>query len=494
MESAVTSTLVIEKPSIIAIQNKASHSLAQLEERVARDLEILEYPSRNWLPKMTGPNGEHVYDVVVVGAGHCGVTAAFALMRERITNILVIDKSPIGSEGPWQSYARMPDLRTRKAVTGNELGYSNLTFRSYYEAREGAEAYGKLQRISCDEWTCYLLWLRRILNIPVQNETELHLITPEDRLFRLKVSQGGKTTELLTRRIINTSGPLSMGGPNIPREIAAGVPRSHFATAYDDYDFSLLKGKKVIVIGGGASAFDNAGAALEAGASTVDLLVRRPKIPPVSVIRWTDWSGFLQTYADLSDEQKWLMMHQVQRNASPPTIRAIKRVEAWSNFSIHFSSPIQSAEMRDDRIVVKTPRGDFSADFLLLATGFFFDLQKSAPLKSIVNEIAIWRDRYKPKEAATEKYLNSPYLGRNYEFIERTPGTAPYLKHVFCFNQSSTLSMGPTGRVSGLKYGIKRLMAGVCGSFLREDYEHHLASVTNYKANEFEDHPWMDKP
>ena len=67
MESAVTSTLVIEKPSIIAIQNKASHSLAQLEERVARDLEILEYPSRNWLPKMTGPNGEHVYDVVVVG-------------------------------------------------------------------------------------------------------------------------------------------------------------------------------------------------------------------------------------------------------------------------------------------------------------------------------------------------------------------------------------------------------------------------------------------
>jgi hypothetical protein len=186
------------------------------------------------------------------------------------------------------------------------------------------------------------------------------------------------------------------------------------------------------------------------------------------------------------------MMHQVQRNAAPPTIRAIKRVEAWSNFSIHFNSSIGSATMIDNSVVLKTASEVITADFLLLATGFSFDLRKSPPLGTIVNEIALWRDRYAPLETASEKYLNSPYLGRNYEFIERTPGSAPYLKHIFCYNQSSTLSMGPTGRVSGLKYGIKRLMAGVCGSFLREDYEHHLSSVTNYKAHEFEDHPWMD--
>ena len=160
---------ILEKPSIVALLERASSSLLELEQRIARDLEILEYPSRNWLPKIQRPDGAHVYDVIVVGAGHCGVTAAFALIRERITNILVIDKGSVGAEGPWQSYARMPDLRTRKAVTGNELGYSNLTFRSYYEAREGVDAYARLQRISCDEWTCYLLWLRRLLNIPVQN-------------------------------------------------------------------------------------------------------------------------------------------------------------------------------------------------------------------------------------------------------------------------------------------------------------------------------------
>jgi cation diffusion facilitator CzcD-associated flavoprotein CzcO len=487
----LSSQSVLEKPSIIQLRSKADRALASLEAAIAKDLETLEYPARDWLPKRTHESGAHVYDVIVVGAGHCGVTTGFALKRERIGNILIIEKSELGSEGPWQSYARMPDLRTRKAVTGNELGYPNLTFRAYYEAREGEEAYKKLQRISCDEWTCYLLWLRRILDLPVRNGVTLNRITPEGDLFRLRVTSEGKDETLFARRVILTSGPLSMGGSNVPSEIAQGVDPSCFASAYDNYDVNALRGKKVAVIGAGASAFDNAGAALEAGAASVTLLVRRPKIPPVSVIRWTDWSGFLQTYADLSDDQKWRMMHQVQRNAAPPTIRAIRRVEAFKNFEIRFGSPIIAAKMRGQKVQLTTCAGDDEFDFLILATGFSFDLSKSAVLQDMQNDIALWRNRYEPREKASEKYLNSPYLGRNYEFMEKEPGSAPYLKHVFCYNQASTLSMGPTGRVSGLKYGMKRLMVGVCGSFMREDYEHHLRSVTNYNANEFEDHPWM---
>ena len=34
--------------------------------------------------------------------------------------------------------ARMPDLRTRKSVTGAELGYASITYRAYFEARFGA--------------------------------------------------------------------------------------------------------------------------------------------------------------------------------------------------------------------------------------------------------------------------------------------------------------------------------------------------------------------
>ena len=485
---------VLDKPSIIRLREKADRSLTQLEERIARDLETLEYPSRDWLPKRMHESGAHIHDVIVVGAGHCGVTAAFGLKRERINNLLVIERSAPGNEGPWQTYARMPDLRTRKAVTGNELGYPNLTFRAYYEAREGVEAYKKLQRISCDEWTCYLLWLRRILDLPVENGVELERITPEGDLLRLSVKRAGEDATLYARRVIMTSGPLSMGGANIPAEISQGLSAHCYASAYDNFDMTKLRGKRVAVVGAGASAFDNTGAALEMGAASVDLMVRRPKIPPVSVIRWTDWSGFLQTFADLDDDQKWRMMHQVQRNAAPPTIRALKRVEAFDNFHIHFSSPIVSARMIGDTAEITTPHATFDFDFVILATGFSFDLSKSRALAGFFDKIALWRHRYDPGEKASEKYLNSPYLGRNYEFMERERGTAPWLRNIYCYNQASTLSMGPTGRVSGLKYGIKRLMVGVCGGFLREDYEHHYRSVCDFRANEFEGHPWMGEP
>jgi hypothetical protein len=222
---------VLEKPAIKDLRARAALSLAGLEKAIARDLEILEYPSKRWMPVTKGPEGQHVYDVIVVGGGHCGVTAAFALMRERISNILVLEKNPVGEEGPWQTYARMPDLRTRKAVAGNELGYVNLTFRAYYEAREGEEAYAELKRISCDEWTCYLLWLRKVLGIPVQNGTELLLIEPEGNLFRLQVLCDGATEILYARRVVMTSGPVSMGGSVIPDIIGNSLPAKAYAPA-----------------------------------------------------------------------------------------------------------------------------------------------------------------------------------------------------------------------------------------------------------------------
>lgn len=484
---------VLDKPSIIDLMERADRSLAALEAQIQRDLEILEYPSKSWMPVTKGPNGEHVYDVVVAGGGHCGVTAAFALVRERIGNIIVYEKCAIGGEGPWQSYARMPDLRTRKAVTGNELGYASLTFRSYFEAREGSEAYAKLQRISCDEWTCYMLWLRKVLQLPVQNDSEVVKIEPVGKLFRLEVMHAGKRETAWARRVLLTTGPLSMGGSVIPDAIGDGLPRSAYAPAYEDRDFREFRGKRVVVVGAGASAFDNAGALLEVGAMRVDLLMRRPKIPPVSVIRWTDWSGFLQTYADLDDHQKWALMHQVQRNAAPPTSRAIERVEGWDNFHIHFNSPLLEVGIDGKEVWIKTPNEVVRTDFVILATGFMFDLGQSPAIGSFVDQIALWKDKFVPPAGvASEKYRNSPYLGRNYQFIEKTPGAAPYLKHIFCYNQSSTLSMGPTGRVSGLKYGVKRLMSGICGSFVREDYEHHLQTVKEFDGTELKPHPWVD--
>ena len=55
--------------------------LAALEARVAHDLAVTAYPTKPWLRPTAGPDGAHVYDVIIVGAGQSGLAAAFGLRR-----------------------------------------------------------------------------------------------------------------------------------------------------------------------------------------------------------------------------------------------------------------------------------------------------------------------------------------------------------------------------------------------------------------------------
>ncbi len=105
----------------------APRSLSELEADVARDLALIAHPRLEWLqPKTSG--GAPVLDVLVVGAGQCGVVTGFALLRENVRNILVIDRAEAGREGPWTTYARMPNLRSWKDQSGPDLGIPSLSY------------------------------------------------------------------------------------------------------------------------------------------------------------------------------------------------------------------------------------------------------------------------------------------------------------------------------------------------------------------------------
>jgi cation diffusion facilitator CzcD-associated flavoprotein CzcO len=474
-------------------QTAPNESMAELERQIERELEVLAYPEKPWMIPTFRPDGTPVLDVAIVGGGHCGIAAAFALMREQITNLLVIDENPYGEEGPWMTYARMATLRTRKTITGMELGFASLTFRSYYEAREGLEAYANLEKIPRRDWQDYMLWMRTVLNIPVQNSSRMTLLEHDGTEFRLTVEREGKTEIFYARRVVMATGPYSMGGPNIPEQVAENLPKSVYAHVSEMIDFAPFKGKRLAVIGAGASAFDNAGTALEAGAASVDLIMRRPLIPRLVMIKWTDWAGFVHTLPDLPDEDKWQIMVEVQRNDSPPPLTALNRVDQCPNFHIHFASPLVSTRMEGAEIVIETAKGSHRVDYVILGTGYTFNISGCAQLGEIGAKIALWSDRYTPDDAdARERFRTSPYLGRHFEFTEKAAGEAPYLQYLFNFNQSATLSMGPTGRVTGLKYGVRRLVAGVTGSFFREDAKKHLATAKTYNESEIEGHRWVE--
>ena len=68
-------------------------TLLELEADVVRDLALTAHPRAPWLvPKTVG--GKPVLDCLVIGGGQCGLAVAFALKRDRVDNLLVIDRAP----------------------------------------------------------------------------------------------------------------------------------------------------------------------------------------------------------------------------------------------------------------------------------------------------------------------------------------------------------------------------------------------------------------
>ena len=122
-------------------------SLAALEARLRRDLDLLVQPARDWVrPRRHTAYGD-MLDVAIIGAGMAGLTAAFALKRIGIHNIRLFDKADEDFEGPWVTYARMETLRSPKHLAGPALGLPNLTFRAWFEAQFGRDAWDALGKI-----------------------------------------------------------------------------------------------------------------------------------------------------------------------------------------------------------------------------------------------------------------------------------------------------------------------------------------------------------
>ena len=133
-----------------------------LEDRVRRDLHTVNHPKLKWLARRVRKDGTEIRDVLIVGAGQSGVVTAYALKREQVDNIAVIDKAPYGKEGPWVTFARMQKLRSPKDYPGPDLGVPSLTYQSWHEAVFGEEAWQTLDLIPTRCWNEYLLWFRKV--------------------------------------------------------------------------------------------------------------------------------------------------------------------------------------------------------------------------------------------------------------------------------------------------------------------------------------------
>ncbi|HWO96579.1 MAG TPA: NAD(P)/FAD-dependent oxidoreductase [Bacillus sp. (in: firmicutes)] len=463
-------------------------SLEVLNKQVKTDLSYLAFGGTDWVRPTRHPDG-HVYDAVIIGGGQCGLGTAFGLLRERISNILVIDENPEGYEGPWVTYARMMTLRTPKHLTSIDLGVPSLTFRSWWEAQFGPKGWEEVVKIPRGDWMNYLRWYRKVLNLPVINEVKLKLIQPlEEGLYRLHIEGAGAPSDvLLARKVILATGIQGGGEWHVPPMISGKLPRNLYAHTSEAINFEALKGKKIAVLGGGASAFDNANFALSEGAAESHVFVRRKEMPRINPIRQMEVSGMIERFHALSDADKYAVIAHFFKHNQPPTNDTFERAASRPGFNLHLSAPWLDVEPEGEGAVVTTPHGKFSFDFLIISTGLVTDPALRPELKLLESYIARWSDRYQaPAEISNHLLDTHPYLSPGFAFTSRNEKDKKYLHGLFAFNYSALVSCGiSTSGLSGMRFGIPKLVSAVADQLFLDDHKEILKNFFAYNEAEF---------
>ncbi|GAA09728.1 NAD(P)-binding domain-containing protein [Acetobacter tropicalis] len=473
--------------------------LEVLEARLAQDMAWLKIPAPAWTPTIE-KDGQHVYDAIVIGAGMAGITASAMLLRYGIHDQVVYDEAAEGLEGPWLTYARMDTLRSAKDLVGPAMGLPALTFRAYYEARFGTEAWQGLVKIPRPLWAEYLLWLRKVLNIPVQNGVKVTNIQPRaDGVVQVTRVQNGQVQTVLARHVVLANGRDGLGGPAVPA-IAHHINKKYWAHSAEAIDFAALVGKRVIVVGGGASAMDNAATVLEAGAGRVDMLIRRKDLPRVHKFNGIKSMGVVHGFASLPDDWKWRFLGYVFDESTPPPGPSVLRVSKHADAHFHLGNSILEIKENADSVTIVTNSKTYQAEFIIFATGFKVDLAQRPELNAIADKIKFWSDRYMPpasldlKSGALRELENTPDLGPSFQFLEKYPGACPGLERVHCYTYPAVTSHGKlSGDIPAISEGADRLARGIISELFVEDKEIHFHNLCTFSEPELTGSEWHDE-
>jgi cation diffusion facilitator CzcD-associated flavoprotein CzcO len=463
-----------------AVVERQSAGLETLERVVRHDLARLNYPPADWVPLRTGPDGRRVLDVLVVGAGMCGQTAGFGLLREGIRNIRVIERNAHGREGPWNTTARMPILRSPKHLTGPDLGIPSLTFRAWYEAQHGLDGWERLYKIARLDWLAYLLWVRKIVGLEVENGVSLLAVEPADSLLKARLSTG---ETVFVRKIVMANGRDGSGGfrwPSLPSFDPDDPKRiGRVFHTLEDIDFAKLVGKRIGILGVLATAIDNGCTALEAGAREAICYARRPHLPQVNKSKGASFPGFQRGQGMLNDDWRWKIYTYMLSVGSPPPHESVLRAQRLTGFAFRFAEPWLDVKLEADSVIVKTTMGTERFDVVLMGTGFDVDMSRVKELSAFTPNVKLWADMRSADDVrANAEAARYPYLGRGFELEERVPGRTPRLGDIHLFNWGGILSQGPlAGDIPGLFVGANRLVQAISHALFTEDVERHVQNM-----------------
>lgn len=464
----------------------AQQRIDALTERVRFEREVTGR-KEPWVPSP----GEGAYNVIIIGGGQAGLGAAFALQRKGIDKVKVLEAGNPDQVGCWDKFARMHTLRSPKHMKGIELDVPSLHVQCWFTAKYGEDAWNETTLVPRLDWNEYLTWYRHATEADVDFGTFVTEVLPpnEDGNFVVKTADG----EYLARRVIFSLG-LDGGGGTFTPDFIKMLPEGTWAHTEDDIDFAALAGKRVAVLGGGASGFDNAAAALEAGAGQVDVHMRRSSVPDHNSLRWMEFPGMQEHFFDLTDEQKWDFTSFNGGLPQPPTQASIWRAFEHDNFALVMESVWDSVEAAGDTLMITNSKGEtFEADFIISATGYAVDLSLRPELEHFLEDIQLWQDVFEPSQGHGMGKL--PYLGDGFQF-QTHEGGPDYIGRLTHLSTGARLSHGVAGnQLSGIYAGISRIANRIATDITREAwpglfaefkdfYHQEITSVGKHKEGE----------
>ncbi len=460
-------------------------SLDNLEAALKEDLERINYPPRSWRPS---PSDDNILDVAIIGGGMAGLAATFALLRQGITNIGIFDENYPHQEGPWLTTARMKTLRSGKQLMGPALFLPNLTFHAWYEAKYDAEAWRTLGNPPNGLWMDYLIWYQRVLELPLKSNYKLHKIIPDNHYLELTFATGKEFQKIRSRKVVLATGRAGFGGLQMPFWVKTLNP-CRYAHTNQIITKQLVQNKRIVIVGCGASAFDAAGYALENGALTVTMLSKRTSLPAINKFATFNYPGLNSGFYSLSDHSKWLFFEHAFSSGIPAPKDSLDRVKTYENFSLLFNREITSAVEKNNSLECVINYESIECDFIILATGFAIDGTRQKELEPFIDKVLLWKDKITSQENELKKKMGRfPYLGAHFEFLEKKPGDAPYLKNIHCFNYAASLSHGLiSSDIPAISIGALRLAEGIAADLFVVDSQAYLENLYEYAKKDFDD-------
>jgi cation diffusion facilitator CzcD-associated flavoprotein CzcO len=439
----------------------AEARLKALAAQARDDINLLEFPKREF-PFKKKPD---VLDVAIIGGGQTGLGVSFGLLRYGIRNTRIFDQSTRGRQGPWRTYARNHLLRTKKDSTGGlDWGIPSLHFIRWSEARYGREYYESIDRIPRLVWADYLDWYVDTVNPPAEYECAVTSIrwNAEGQHFDLTTAKGA----VKARFVVVCTGIESAGKHRFPRVVEERLPKHVYAHTMMEPAVDHLRGKDVVVVGGGASAFDWANAVLAVGANRVDLMLRRPNLPTAHRVCWgSRWIGYHRNYIDLPDDMKWsYSLADLDLGVPPPRATYYESVRD-PRFQIYGNAGIDDIQYRDDKIAGIYGGTAMQHDYMICGTGSNNTIFGQTELQPLLPHIKIWKDVYTPKDGRTHPELElSPYLGKSLQFTPKRPEDS-FVERVYY------LCSG-VAHLSGFRCNLSAIQ--FVGQRVRDDISRHI--------------------